>query len=111
MKKFTHVMIDLETLGTNPDCVILSLGAVEFDPATGEQGREYYEVIDRGSQQHLGRTEDSSTLAWWDRQSPEARKVLTAPGKAISSVLMDFKAWLPPSCKPWAKGPTFDIAI
>ena len=26
------VMIDMETLSTNPDCVILTIGAVRFDP-------------------------------------------------------------------------------
>ena len=26
------VMIDIESLGTSPDCVILSIGAVLFDP-------------------------------------------------------------------------------
>ena len=26
------IMIDMETLSTNPDCVILTIGAVRFDP-------------------------------------------------------------------------------
>ena len=29
-----HAMIDIETLGTSPDCVVLSVGAVKFDPFT-----------------------------------------------------------------------------
>ena len=29
-----HGMIDLETLGTSPDTVILTLGAIKFDPYT-----------------------------------------------------------------------------
>ena len=33
----THAMIDLETLGTKPDCVILTLGAIKFDPFTNEE--------------------------------------------------------------------------
>ena len=28
----THAMIDIETLGTMPNSVILSVGAVKFDP-------------------------------------------------------------------------------
>jgi hypothetical protein len=28
------IMLDLETLGTRPDCVILTLGAIKFDPYT-----------------------------------------------------------------------------
>ena len=29
-----HAMIDLETLSTNPDAVILTVGGVKFDPYT-----------------------------------------------------------------------------
>ena len=28
----THGMIDLETLGVNPECVIITIGAIKFDP-------------------------------------------------------------------------------
>ena len=28
----THAMIDLETLGTGPDCVVLTIGGVKFNP-------------------------------------------------------------------------------
>ena len=28
----THGMIDLETLGVNPDSVVLTVGAIKFDP-------------------------------------------------------------------------------
>ena len=30
----THAMIDIETLGTKPNAVILSVGGVKFDPFT-----------------------------------------------------------------------------
>ena len=32
----THAMIDIETLGTEPGCVVLSVGAVKFDPFNSE---------------------------------------------------------------------------
>ena len=28
----THAMIDIETLGTGPNCVVLTVGAVKFNP-------------------------------------------------------------------------------
>jgi len=28
----THGMIDLETLGVNPDSVVMTLGAIKFNP-------------------------------------------------------------------------------
>ena len=32
----THAMIDIETLGTGADCVVLTVGAVKFDPGGQE---------------------------------------------------------------------------
>ncbi|MCD3647960.1 3'-5' exoribonuclease, partial [Escherichia coli] len=40
-----HLMIDLETMGKNPDAPIASIGAVFFDPQTGEQGPEFSKII------------------------------------------------------------------
>lgn len=33
-----HVMLDLETMGNGPRAAIVSIGAVFFDPLTGELG-------------------------------------------------------------------------
>lgn len=70
-----NVMLDLETLGTSPGSVILSIGAVEFDMAEG-LGREFYTVINQMSCLQNGLVTDSNTLAWWAQQSKEARQVL-----------------------------------
>ncbi|WP_343118770.1 RecE family exodeoxyribonuclease, partial [Escherichia coli] len=35
-----HLMIDLETMGKNPDAPIISIGAIFFDPQTGDMGPE-----------------------------------------------------------------------
>ncbi|END6535925.1 3'-5' exoribonuclease, partial [Escherichia coli] len=36
-----HLMIDLETMGKNPDAPIISIGAIFFDPQTGDMGPEF----------------------------------------------------------------------
>ena len=36
----THAMIDLETLGTQPDCVILTLGGIKFNPYNKEDDED-----------------------------------------------------------------------
>ena len=33
----THGMIDLETLGVEPDSVIITVGAIKFDPYSDEE--------------------------------------------------------------------------
>ncbi|EHW2538892.1 3'-5' exoribonuclease, partial [Escherichia coli] len=53
-----HLMIDLETMGKNPGAPIASIGAVFFDPQTGEQGPEFSKIIDMGT---CGGTVDIST--------------------------------------------------
>lgn len=69
------VMIDLETLGTVPGCVILSIGAVAFDEESlDEQG--FSLTVFRPSCEECFLAVSEDTLAWWERQSDEARAVL-----------------------------------
>lgn len=67
------IMIDLETLDTRPDCVILSIGAVRFSP-TGMGIVEKLELrptIEDQTEKY-NRTIDEDTIKWWSTQSPEA---------------------------------------
>jgi hypothetical protein len=113
----SDVMIDLETLGRRPGCVVLSIGAVEFGPAG--LGREFYIVLDIFGQKSLGLHEDPDTLAWWEAQSIEARQVLTQardPKLPKFGLSLDlFNEWLSPigfkRVKVWGNGSDFDNAI
>lgn len=110
-----HVMVDLETLGTAPGCVILSVGAVEFDPAEG-LGREFYAVIHTESCTDAGLFIDPDTKAWWDKQKAEARQVLEDAedenvSNSLSAVLKEFGAWLPKGAIVWGNGADFDNPI
>ena len=40
-----HLMIDLETMGNKPNAPVVSIGAVFFEPSTGELGEEFYHVV------------------------------------------------------------------
>lgn len=68
-----HIMIDIESLNTTPDCVILTIGAVRFDPkGTGIVERlELRPTIEEQTDTY-GRTINEDTLRWWGEQSPEA---------------------------------------
>ncbi|NGA74133.1 exonuclease, partial [Escherichia coli] len=41
-----HLMLYLETMGKNPDAPIISIGAIFFDPQTGDMGPEFSKTID-----------------------------------------------------------------
>jgi hypothetical protein len=92
-----HVMIDLETLGTVPGCVILSIGAVEFLPETGQLGQEFYAVVNTASCEEAFLTISEKTMSWWQSQSAEARAVVDMAaigGGALADVLNSFNVWL-----------------
>lgn len=69
-----HIMVDLETMGTVPGSVILSIGAVFFD-AEG-LGEEFYLPISRAHSTEMGLKESADTQKWWAKQSAAARKVI-----------------------------------
>ncbi len=65
----THAMIDIETLGTEPGSVVLSVGAVKFDPFNNiEPNNGKHWMLDVDAQTNVGRLVDESTLAWWGKQ-------------------------------------------
>lgn len=70
-----HIMIDLETLGTQPNAVLLSLGAVKFDLDSLEIVSTFYLPFRLSDQQAHGRSIDLDTVRWWMGQSNEAREV------------------------------------
>lgn len=82
----THVMIDLETMGNNPEAPIIAIGAVFFDPGTGKTGEQFYQIVSLESAMEFGAKPDAATIIWWMKQSAEARAAITG-GDAIS--LMD----------------------
>lgn len=113
---FTHVMVDLETLGNRPGCAILSIGAVAFGPHG--LGAEHYSVVNRANQKEFGLHEDQSTLDWWAGQSEAAREVLLQSGESglqLPKALNDFNLYLAQfgmsSVKLWGNGSDFDNAI
>lgn len=119
-KDLTHIMVDLETRGTVPGCVGFSIGAVEFFPTEGRLGSEFYTVISIEDSLACFLREDADTVAWWDRQSEEARKALDAAmqpdAPKLAAALEDFNRWqaalnLKSEIRMWGNGADFDNPI
>ena len=109
-----NVMIDLETLGTSANSVVLSVGAVYFDPSTGELGDKTYFVLSTQKQLDLGRTVSASTLAWWMSQSEEAVGVVkeSAQEEILTFLLWELNSFLSQEdVKVWGNGAAFDNVI
>ena len=92
-----QIMVDLETLGTKPGSVIVSIGAVAFDPMSNivRTDAAFYTTMQIQPQLDKGMTVDGSTLSWWMQQSDDARKRLatTEAGLGPVAVLTQFNEW------------------
>lgn len=108
-----HVMGDLETLGVRPGSIIRSLGAVVFDPKTGDLGAEFYANITVLSCEKAGMTVDQSTLDWWEQQSDAAKEALLIEQRPLIEVLADFTEWWRANqCEfIWGHGASFDPVL
>ncbi len=114
--KWSDLMIDLETLGTGPDAVIVSIGAVFFDIEKGTLGPTFEMVLDIQSEMGLGRKIDADTLRWWFSQENAAKKVFHEKATDPVKVLELFSYFCqtnstPKMLKAWGNGSTFDITL
>lgn len=116
---FTHLMVDLETMGNKPGAPIVSVGAVFFDPASGTTGAEHYQVINLESSMSFGARPDASTILWWLKQSPEARSAIVVDDtvglvEALEQ-LLDFIAENAANgsknVQLWGNGSSFDCSL
>jgi len=118
------LMVDLETLGTRPGSVILSLGAVFFDPLMSDLGPGFYQVIVVASSCVAGLRGDVDTIKWWSEQSPEARvaydEAFLGRGEPLLKTLEAFSTFLvsqsgepdgAASVRVWGNGAAFDNAL
>ena len=108
-------MLDLETLGTHPDCVILTLGAIKFDPfGNREPGPGIYLRLDINEQLAIGRSTLDSTIEWWAKQDPEVREEALGDSRSrtnIGDMKKELNKFLVGVDHIWAQGPAFDIVI
>jgi hypothetical protein len=109
------IMLDLESLGTRPDCAILTLGAVKFNPydIQSEPGPGLYFRIDVDEQLSLGREVQEDTLEWWMRQSEDVREEALGESNRVSLTEMyqQLNRFLVGAGNIWCQGPAFDIVI
>ncbi|MGH8569001.1 MAG: 3'-5' exonuclease, partial [Gammaproteobacteria bacterium] len=120
--QYTHAVIDLETLSTRPEAVVVAIGAVKFDPSrddggmapslAGDPRRAFYRAAETPSQTDAGRKTDHATLGWWCEQGIEARR-LTFPAMPTDTdqALRAFAAWMEGVEYLWGNGAAFDNAI
>ena len=107
-----HNMIDFETLSTNPNAAVLSLGAVAFTKE-GLTGEEFYVNIDGDDCIKLGLHVSQSTVDWWAKQSQEAKDALEIDKKTLLEAMTMFSTWVRTigGTHVWGNGADFDNPI
>jgi hypothetical protein len=109
-----HVCLDIETLGTKADTVILTLGAVKFDPYSRQDPHTpLYVKLDVDEQVAAGRTIDEGTLVWWELQPKEVFEDAMSDEDRISckEFTKQLNRYLVGAERIWTQGPTFDIIL
>ena len=108
-----HLMIDMETLAVSPRALILSLGAVHFDPYGDQIYDELYFKIDLDDQDKLNREIDPNTIEWWGKQDPEIMEEAFSSDNRIPLIeaVERFHKFSWGCDKFWSHGATFDLVI
>jgi len=108
------VMLDLETLATTPQSVVLTIGAVKFNPYTLDEPQPgLYLRLDVDEQTARGRLVDEGTVAWWGKQAEDVREEALSPDNRVSmnTLYQELNKFVVGAESIWAQGPVFDIAI
>ncbi|EEW3968562.1 exonuclease [Escherichia coli] len=108
-----HLMIDLETMGKNPDAPIISIGAIFFDPQTGDMGPEFSKTIDLDT---AGGVIDRDVIKWWLKQSREAQSAIMTDEIPLDDALLQLRVFIAENSgeffvQVWGNGANFDNVI
>lgn len=111
-----HVMLDLETTGTRPGCVIRSIGAATFNPMLLAMGdpMDFYTNITAESCRQAGLIIEPATQEWWDDpKRADARTQLLVDPRPLREAIEDFHEWFRAVNAQWVwgHGAAFDIPI
>ena len=110
----THIMTDLETLGTRPGAIVLSAAFVRFSD-------EAHMTINLSipDQEMLGLEKDESTLAWWRDQEakvPGTWARAASDPRPLAIALPYIVDWMKWACNGddwliWCHGAPFDCPL
>ena len=109
-----HIMIDIETLATTPDAVVMSVGAVKFDPTSDQP--PYSKTLwrpDIDEQTERDRHVSESTLEWWAKLPQHIQDDAFSEDSRIpvTEFMKELNRYCVGADKIWCQGPQFDMLI
>lgn len=108
------VMLDIETLGTRPGYVVLSIAAATFR-WNGTVPATFKINLDIEQQVEAGLLIDPDTEEWWEEQSAEAYGVSRTSPQPVKMALLDLSEWFDKNTNGnahvYAQGQDFDAPM
>lgn len=108
-----HIMLDLETLDTEPSAAVLQIGAVAFSETDGtfHPRRLFTTHLQVQPQINAARTVSFDTIEWWAKQSGQ-RWPAASDRTPVAVALTRFFDWAGRGeYQIWSHGASFDLAI
>jgi DNA polymerase III epsilon subunit-like protein len=104
-------MVDLETLSTETDSVIVSIGAVKF--SLGEGIIDTFEInVDPFDGRRLGLHISKDTIDWWKKQPKEVSDLWKVDPQPVKTAMTEFcKFYGGKSLPIYGNSPQFDMMI
>ena len=108
-------MVDIETLSTRSNALILTIGAIKFDlngitPPLNEMDCFYQKIDIDSCKKYMHICND--TVKWWDSQDKAIiEEAFGGERLSLEQVIKDFTNWFSTSKYIWSHGACFDIPI
>ncbi len=108
-----RISIDMETVSTERNAAILTLGAC----VVGESSEQFYMRASLASNEHHKRDINRETMLWWDKQDPSTRLEAFGGTDSLLDVLDNFTLWAYristdlSDVELWSRGAGFDCEI
>lgn len=106
-------MVDLETMSTEPNAIVLTIGVVAFDTQDWTIVDKFYCALDYEHQDRQHRRHVSAdTMAWWKTQPVAAyMAAFQSPSRRADLALPGLSAFMVDTQGVWGNGASFDNVI
>lgn len=104
------LMLDIETLGTNSNSVVLQVSMVYFDRYTKEIGKTFTQNIDIEDSFRLGFYADEETVKWWENKPKEIWESVSTNGFKVTEVIKNIEEFVDFKTIIWSHS-SFDIPL
>lgn len=107
------IALDLESMGTSPNSIILSVGMCRFDVQRKTIWDDFQVNIDAKDSARYGMTVSQETIDWWASQPKEVYKRAVSNPVSLDTGLAMIRGYIEKTKSPnmWSYGAIFDFPM